>query len=95
MNTKHIIALLLATFCVGGSGFGETGTGTDSSAPIPTNGIVLNFHDVPLNTVLNYLSAKAGLIIVTDAAMQGSLCVGGGETIDWDERDCRFCSTGS
>ncbi len=43
--------------------------------PLPTNGIVLNFHEVPLNTVLNYLSAKAGLIIVSDANMQGNVSV--------------------
>ena len=41
----------------------------------PTNGIVLNFHNVPLNAVLNYLSAKAGLIIVSDANLQGSFSV--------------------
>jgi type II secretory pathway component GspD/PulD (secretin) len=41
----------------------------------PTNGIVLNFHSVPLNAVLNYLSAKAGLIIVSDANLQGSVSV--------------------
>jgi type II secretory pathway component GspD/PulD (secretin) len=41
----------------------------------PTNGIVLNFHDVPLNTVLNYLSAKAGLIVVSDADLQGKVSV--------------------
>jgi len=41
----------------------------------PTNGIVLNFHNVPLNAVLNYLSAKAGLIIVSDANLQGSVSV--------------------
>jgi len=31
-----------------------------------TSGLVLNFHDAPLSAVLNYLSAKAGLIIVSD-----------------------------
>ncbi|HEY3915786.1 MAG TPA: secretin N-terminal domain-containing protein, partial [Verrucomicrobiae bacterium] len=43
--------------------------------PIPTNGIVLNFHSVPLGTVLNYLSAKAGLVIVSDANLQGTVTV--------------------
>jgi type II secretory pathway component GspD/PulD (secretin) len=41
----------------------------------PTNGIVMNFHDVPLNTVLNYLSVKAGLIVVSDANLQGTVSV--------------------
>ena len=36
---------------------------------------MLNFHDVPLNAVLTYLSAKAGLIIVSDVSLQGSVSV--------------------
>ncbi len=40
-----------------------------------TNGLVLNFHDVPLTAVLNYLSAKAGLIIVSDVNLQGKVTV--------------------
>ena len=40
-----------------------------------TNGLVLNFHDVPLNAVLNYLSAKAGLIIESDVNLQGKVNV--------------------
>jgi type II secretory pathway component GspD/PulD (secretin) len=43
--------------------------------PVPTNGLVLNFHDVPLNAVLTYLSAKAGLIIVSDVNLQGKVSV--------------------
>jgi type II secretory pathway component GspD/PulD (secretin) len=39
----------------------------------PTNGLILNFHDVPLNAVLNYLSVKAGLIVVSDANLQGTV----------------------
>ncbi|HUD83986.1 MAG TPA: secretin N-terminal domain-containing protein, partial [Candidatus Saccharimonadales bacterium] len=53
-------------------------TVADTNMPaeaFPTNGIVLNFHDVPLNAVLNYLSAKARLIIVSDANLQGSVSV--------------------
>ena len=40
-----------------------------------TNGLLLNFHDVPLTAVLNYLSAKAGLIIVSDVNLQGKVTV--------------------
>jgi type II secretory pathway component GspD/PulD (secretin) len=43
--------------------------------PAPTNGLVLNFHDVPLTAVLTYLSAKAGLIIVSDVSLQGRVSV--------------------
>jgi general secretion pathway protein D len=37
------------------------------------NGLVLNFHDVPLHAVLDYLSAKAGLIVVSDVNLQGKV----------------------
>jgi type II secretory pathway component GspD/PulD (secretin) len=46
-----------------------------NTEPAPTNGLVLNFHDVPLNAVLSYLSAKAGLIIVSDVNLQGKVSV--------------------
>ena len=42
---------------------------------VPTNGIVLNFQDAPFSTVLNYLSAKAGFIIVYDADLKGTISV--------------------
>ena len=45
------------------------------AGPTPTNGLVLNFHEAPLNAVLNYLSAKAGLIIITDADLRGKVSV--------------------
>jgi general secretion pathway protein D len=45
------------------------------AGPTPTNGLVLNFHEAPLNAVLNYLSAKAGLIIMTDADLRGKVSV--------------------
>jgi type II secretory pathway component GspD/PulD (secretin) len=43
--------------------------------PMPTNGLVLNFQNVPLSAVLNYLSAKAGLVIVSDVSLQGRVSV--------------------
>jgi type II secretory pathway component GspD/PulD (secretin) len=46
-----------------------------NTEPAPTNGLVLNFHDVPLNAVLNYLSAKAGLIVVSDVNLQGKVSI--------------------
>jgi type II secretory pathway component GspD/PulD (secretin) len=45
------------------------------TSPAPSNGLVLNFHDVPLTAVLNYLSAKAGLFIVSDVNLQGKVSV--------------------
>src|ERR1700677_2424245 len=41
----------------------------------PTNGLYLNFRDVPLSAVLNYLSAKAGLIVISDADLRGKVSV--------------------
>ena len=39
--------------------------------------MLLNFHNVPLSAVLNYLAAKAGLIVVTDSGVnfQGTVTV--------------------
>jgi type II secretory pathway component GspD/PulD (secretin) len=42
-------------------------------APVPTNGLYLNFHDMPLNAVLNYLSSKAGLTIISDVDLSGKV----------------------
>jgi general secretion pathway protein D len=63
-------------------------TAADTNMPaesFPTNGIVLNFHNVPLNAVLNYLSAKAGLIIISDANLQGSVSVVAKQPISTNE----------
>ena len=35
----------------------------------------MNFHDAPLNTVLNYLSAKMGFVIVADADLHGNATI--------------------
>ena len=51
-------------------------TGTNLPEEVtPTNGLILNFHDVPLNAVLSYISAKAGLIIVSDVDLKGNASV--------------------
>jgi type II secretory pathway component GspD/PulD (secretin) len=49
--------------------------GQPADTTVATNGLLLNFHDVPLSAVLNYLSAKAGLIIVSDVNLQGNVSV--------------------
>jgi type II secretory pathway component GspD/PulD (secretin) len=46
---------------------------TLSAGVTPTNGIILNFHDAPLNAVLNYLSARAGLIVMSDVDLKGKV----------------------
>jgi type II secretory pathway component GspD/PulD (secretin) len=48
----------------------------DTGAPdesTPTNGLYLNFHNAPLSVVLNYLSAKAGLTIISDVSLSGKV----------------------
>jgi len=43
--------------------------------PAPTNGLVFNFHDVPLSAVLTYLAVKAGIIIDSDVNLQGRVSI--------------------
>ena len=38
----------------------------DAAEITPTNAVRMNFHDVPLNTVLNYLAARMGFVINSD-----------------------------
>ncbi len=89
MKTRNIIAIATALFTAGLAASAtaeDAGAATnapaqpvaDTTMPVeafPTNGIVLNFHNVPLSAVLNYLSAKAGLVIVSDANLQGAVSV--------------------
>src|ERR1700728_5103943 len=78
---KLIVTILLAALGAGGFALAADApaqTVADTTMPaedFATNGLVLNFHNVPLNAVLNYLSAKAGLIIVSDANLQGNVSV--------------------
>jgi general secretion pathway protein D len=74
MKMIHLVAILLAAFTAGLASAAEPDSDMPAEA-FPTNGIVLNFRNVPLDAVLNYLSAKAGLIIVSDANLQGSVSV--------------------
>jgi general secretion pathway protein D len=41
----------------------------------PTNAVRMNFHDAPLNTVLNYLSKRMGFVIVSDAEVRGTVTI--------------------
>ncbi len=84
MKITHMAAISLAVVCPGWfAAAAEDNVSDNTNAPalsmgsevFPTNGIVLNFQNVPLNAVLNYLSEKAGLIIVSDGNMQGAVSV--------------------
>jgi general secretion pathway protein D len=48
---------------------------TLSAGVTPTNGLILNFRDAPLSAVLNYLSARAGFIIISDIDLKGKVSV--------------------
>ena len=47
------------------------------SANSSTNDLALNYHNVPLDTALNYLSDKAGFIIVQDTPLHGTVNLSG------------------
>jgi general secretion pathway protein D len=66
MKTHHLIPLISMLLTVSLASRAELAV---------TNGLVLNFQDAPLRAVLDYLSAKAGLIVVSPADVQGAVTV--------------------
>src|SRR5665213_2240501 len=60
----------------------------DISEPPPaptTNALRMNFQDVPLNTVLNYLSAKTGYVIVSDVELHGNVTIVSEQPVNTNE----------
>ncbi len=49
------------------------------------NGLLMNFSDAPLQTVLEYLSEQAGLIVVNDTTVDGRITVVNRQPITIDE----------
>jgi type II secretory pathway component GspD/PulD (secretin) len=50
--------------------------GTSEAAEMPlTNALRMNFHDAPLNTVLNYLSKRMGFAISSDVEVRGNATI--------------------
>jgi type II secretory pathway component GspD/PulD (secretin) len=83
---KYLASKMVGTFAAGwlASGAEVPSNALASRAPpdtnllkevAPTEGLVLNFQDVPLNAVLSYISAKAGLIILSDVDLKGKVSV--------------------
>jgi type II secretory pathway component GspD/PulD (secretin) len=66
MKTQHLVSLLSILL---------TAAGDAPAAPGDTNGLLLNFNNVPLRAVLDYLSDKAGLIVVSEGDVRGALTV--------------------
>ncbi|HWD21383.1 MAG TPA: secretin N-terminal domain-containing protein [Verrucomicrobiae bacterium] len=59
-----------------------------NAAPVEltgTNGLVLNFHDAPLGMVLDYLSEKAGYIVVSDEDMRQKITLESATPVSKDE----------
>jgi type II secretory pathway component GspD/PulD (secretin) len=48
---------------------------SDAAEIPPTNAVRMNFHDVPLNTVLNYLSKRMGFVVVSEAEVRGNATI--------------------
>jgi general secretion pathway protein D len=58
----------------------------DAPAPLPeSNGILLNFQDAPLKSVLEYLSEAGGFVIIEEAAVQGRVTVMSRQPVNADE----------
>ncbi len=51
----------------------------------PPSGLVLNFQSVPLSAVVNYLSEKAGLIVISDVDLNGRVSIVSGQPISTNE----------
>ena len=73
---KHLAAIISGAFAAGwiGVAAGDP-AGSLPTGATPAKGLILNFHEVPLNAVLNYLSASAGLIVVSDVDLKGKVSV--------------------
>ncbi len=70
-----VVILLAAgavSMCLGQE---PNGAASDPNALETGDGIAMNFQDVPLQTVLEYLSEKAGLVIVTETPLTGRVTV--------------------
>jgi type II secretory pathway component GspD/PulD (secretin) len=48
---------------------------SDAVEIVPTNAVRMNFHDAPLNTIVNYLSAKMGFSVVSDGELHGTATI--------------------
>jgi len=57
----------------------------EAVAPTPSETVQLNFRDVPLDTVLDYLSQAAGFIIVRDVEVSGTVTVWSHQALNTEE----------
>ena len=80
MNPVILCVIMLSGLCL-------AQTATDpNDAPFDPNGIQLelNFQDVPIQTILEYLSEKAGVIILSDNGLDRRLTVISRQTLGLD-----------
>jgi type II secretory pathway component GspD/PulD (secretin) len=62
-----------------------TAAWTALAAPDDAGGLLLDFHEVPLQAVLNFLSEKAGLIVVSEAEVKGAVTLTASQPVSTDE----------
>lgn len=74
---KHQLALILS--------FLLTAISPVSAIPGETNGLILNFHGVPLRTALDYLADQAGLTAVYDTDIRGDVNIRASRPVSSDE----------
>lgn len=75
--SKHLV--MAAVLCLG------CGLGAWAQETAPEEGLILNFQDVPLDTVLDYLSEAAGFVIVREVPVSGNVTAWSRKPLNKDE----------
>ncbi|MBE0535382.1 MAG: hypothetical protein IH624_06900 [Phycisphaerae bacterium] len=76
IKALRLVPMLLLAMQVGLCIAQDTATaGPEPNAVDASSGLAINFQDVPLQTVLEYLSEKAGLVVVTEMPLSGRVTV--------------------
>ncbi len=58
---------------------------SDDAVLTPTNAVRMNFHDVPLNTVLNYLSKRMGFVVAAETELRGNVTIVSEQPVNTNE----------
>jgi type II secretory pathway component GspD/PulD (secretin) len=63
----------------------EIAGSSDAVDLTPTNALRMNFHDVPLNTVLNYLSKRMGFVVASETEVRGNATIVSEQPVSTEE----------
>jgi type II secretory pathway component GspD/PulD (secretin) len=63
----------------------DTAESSEAAEIPPTNAVRMNFHDVPLSTVLNYLSARMGFVVVSETEVRGNATIVSEQPVNTNE----------